>query len=144
MSQLHPTIQRLEALLSQMKWRKSQFCEEIEISSQLYNSWRTRGIPAARIKKIARHLGVSQDWLEDGVGLPHIIQEPAAAYNTSADEQRLIALFKRLRIDQRTVILELLDVMGERSFVPAPPMMDVNEKGSSKPPLVDEKQVNHR
>jgi len=63
----HPTIQRLEAALSERNIKLSQFCDSIEISRQAYQGWKTRGIPGSRMWDIAREIGVDAQWLAEGV-----------------------------------------------------------------------------
>lgn len=81
---IHPTIQRLENILEAKGWSKYRFCNDYGISTQAYNNWRTRGIPHKHLKKVARFLGVYDDWLEDGVGSidgePLIIAEETGNY----------------------------------------------------------------
>lgn len=52
-----PLIQEIENELKVVGMSKTHFCDHISTSTQNYNNWRTRGVPANQLSKISRKMG---------------------------------------------------------------------------------------
>lgn len=115
----HHTIERLEAVLKSKKWKKNRFQVEMGITSQTYNNWRVRGIPATRIRDAAGVLGISRDWLETGQEstlLTDRVAEDVAAYNDNNEQieiDRIVGAFRKLSMTQRGLMLMLMENMNQ-------------------------------
>lgn len=58
--------QRLRALLKECRIGPSAFAEFLGVSPQCLTNWFMRGVPRARLGKLARLLTVDEHWLEEG------------------------------------------------------------------------------
>ena len=54
---IDPLVEAVEARIAHLGWKKNYFCEQLAISTQTYNNWRTRGIPQGRRYEVAKLLG---------------------------------------------------------------------------------------
>ncbi|KGE67682.1 MULTISPECIES: hypothetical protein [Pseudomonas] len=58
--------QRLRSVLNTYGIPPTAFAEWMRISPQCLNNWFSRGLPVARMEKLATTLSVSKVWLETG------------------------------------------------------------------------------
>lgn len=84
-------FQRIDAV----KGGSAEFARALEISPQRLSNWRTRGIPASALPRVAAQLGITVEAYLAASGRPvSRAEQPRAAYLTN-DEQQLLEHYRR-------------------------------------------------
>lgn len=74
----------IESELKSQRRTKVWFADALNESTQNINNWKTRGVPAAKVKRIAEVLGLSREYLEGDNYLTHqSIASPRGKYKVS-------------------------------------------------------------
>lgn len=102
-----PLILKIEQALEHREWSKSDFCQRLEISTQTYNHWRSRGVPSRRLADVAALLGWDAGQLLRGeVG----VREELGIYdNLTPAARNLAKRWQALPKQCQKPVLELLD-----------------------------------
>lgn len=103
--------ERFSLLLEQSGMTETALAEALGFSKQAVNFWR-RGIRSPRssaIKKIAAFFNVDIVWLM-GYDVPPAPEVTPTRLPTSADEERLLTLWRNADDTIRPVVLELLEL----------------------------------
>lgn len=123
------TILDIEDELEQRHQKKSDLCRYLKISTQTYNNWRRRGVPANRASDVARFFGWPVERIlgigdEYSTG-PGVREEIAAYFN---DDQAMNAVIYILnnqmaniyddlgKADQAKVVMSLFDLMKDTAL----------------------------
>jgi len=101
-------IAEIEKELTRRGWLKTDFCNHLNIGTQTYNNWRTRGVPARRVGDVADLFGWDINKLRKGeIG----IQEEATTYSAQPlSESNLLILidnYKLLTPERRAQLREI-------------------------------------
>jgi transcriptional regulator with XRE-family HTH domain len=97
------TIERIRAVLSDLKKKNREFCLSVGIANNALRTWEVRHTdPSAKVVlRIADYLGVSLRWLLTGED-----EQPL-----SRDERNLLAKYNWLTDDNRRIIQATMDAM---------------------------------
>lgn len=90
--------QRVRLLRDGRGWTQAELAKRAGLSQPTvanFERGRTTGGLAVTLAKLARALNVNQDWLRTGKG------DPSRLYETQADEQEALALFRQLSPQNR-------------------------------------------
>lgn len=52
------------------KWDTKKLIAKLDINKQIFNNWKTRGLPSDRLKQVSDVLGCAIEWLVDGESAP--------------------------------------------------------------------------
>lgn len=97
----------IETEIRRRGWSKKEFAEKLGESTQNYNNWRQRGIPAEKRLKVARLLGWSiEDMLE---GRPPASAKQPDDARLSARQRALVDLFDGLTSQQQGAVIRELE-----------------------------------
>jgi len=83
-------FRRIESQLVARQKTKVWFSAALEESTQNINNWKKRGVPAAKVKRIAEVLGVSREYLESGERIVEGVASPKADYSVSSNRKNQI------------------------------------------------------
>lgn len=102
-------IKKIDAILEGMEWGWADLARKMELSEQRVNNWRTRGIPAAKVRDIEAALGLKRYALDDE--------------HTEADEateaiSEFTWLYRNVTAEGRDFLRNMLASV-RRAFVPA-------------------------
>lgn len=102
-------IKRIDAILTDREWGWADLARKMDLSEQRVNNWRTRGIPAAQVRKIETALGLKRYALDEE--------------HTEADEateaiSEFAWLYRNVTSEGRGFLRDMLASV-RRSFVPA-------------------------
>jgi len=132
---IHPEIKALEKAIAARDWQKKDFYELIGISSQTYNNWRSRGVPAKRRADVAKVMGWDElaflrgDIINQAQDLVH---EQAATYlePTDSGSAELASIYAALDKEDRGRLL----VIARALFDPKATAILLKSAPAFKPP----------
>ena len=104
------TYYRLLEAANQLKntGRPADVARLLNISEQVMTNWKSRGIPADKITKVAKTIGCRPYWLEDGDG-----EMLDVTYNLSNQQSHVLKAMQNMDEYQQTVLTKITNSLVE-------------------------------
>jgi len=102
-------IKRIDRILEAREWGWADLARAMELSEQRVNNWRTRGVPAAKVRAVEAALGLKRYALDD----EHTEEDETAAVATEFSW-----VYRNVTAEGRSVLRDVI-VFVKRSFLAA-------------------------
>ena len=102
-------VKKIDRILAAREWGWADLARAMELSEQRVNNWRTRGVPAAKVRAIESALGLKRYALDE----EHTVED-----ETAAVVSEFSWVYRNVTAEGRSVLRDVIAFV-KRSFIAA-------------------------